>query len=267
VLCAEKFEWPDSTRPEARVLKARVPAHERASVWAAECASTYHNTSVQYVNQPPMSEYDNVLLLKQTNQLKCLYTIVRDRNTSRGDFVFYSDRIIRLLVEEGLNQLPIEAHKIETPLGVTYDGQRFKGKICGVSIIRAGESMEQGLRDCCRSVRLGKILIQRDEETATPKLFYVKLPDDISERYVLLLDPLLATGGSAGMAIDVLLEKGVKPEKIFFLNVLASPEGIKLFKEKYPQIKIVTGMIDECLNDKKYVVPGIGDFGDRYYCI
>lgn len=127
--------------------------------------------------------------------------------------------------------------------------------------------MEQGLRDCCRSVRLGKILIQRDEETATPKLFYVKLPDDISERYVLLLDPLLATGGSAAMAVDVLLEKGVKQDKIIFLNVLASPEGISVFKEKYPKIKIITGMIDDCLNDKKYVVPGLGDFGDRYYCI
>lgn len=166
-----------------------------------------------------------------------------------------------------MNQLPIEPKKVETPLGVTYNGHSFKGKICGVSIIRAGESMEQGLRDCCRSVRLGKILIQRDEETATPKLFYVKLPEDINERYVLLLDPLLATGGSAAMAVDVLLEKGVPQDKIIFLNVLASPEGIEVFQKKYPQIKIITGMIDECLDDKKYVVPGVGDFGDRYYCI
>ncbi|KAG0679853.1 Uracil phosphoribosyltransferase, synthesizes UMP from uracil [Pichia californica] len=214
-----------------------------------------------------MSEYSNVIKLRQTNQLKSLYTIIRDRTTARGDFVFYSDRIIRLLVEEGLNQLPVEPVKIETPVGVAFDGHKFQGKICGVSIIRAGESMEQGLRDCCRSVRLGKILIQRDEETAQPKLFYVKLPEDISERYVLLLDPLLATGGSAAMAIDVLIEKGVKPERILFLNVLASPEGIKIFEEKYPQVKIITGMIDQGLNDKKFVVPGLGDFGDRYYCI
>lgn len=125
--------------------------------------------------------------------------------------------------------------------------------------------MEQGLRDCCRSVRLGKILIQRDEETATPKLFYVKLPEDIANRYVLLLDPLLATGGSAAMAVDVLLEKGVPQNRILFLNVLASPEGIQVFKEKFPEIKIITGMIDEGLDEHKYVVPGIGDFGDRYY--
>lgn len=170
-------------------------------------------------------------------------------------------------MEEGLNQLPVEPYKIQTPLGITYDGQKFQGKICGVSIIRAGESMEQGLRDCCRSVRLGKILIQRDEETAMPKLFYVKLPEDIQDRYVFLLDPLLATGGSASMAVDVLLEKGVKEERILFLNVLASPEGIQVFKEKYPKIQIVTGMIDEGLDDRKYVVPGVGDFGDRYYSI
>ncbi|ODV85414.1 hypothetical protein CANARDRAFT_28213 [[Candida] arabinofermentans NRRL YB-2248] len=213
------------------------------------------------------TEYENVILLKQTNQLKCLYTIIRDQETRRGDFVFYSDRIIRLLVEEGLNQLPIESSVIQTPIGSSYDGHKFQGKICGVSIIRAGESMEQGLRDCCRSVRLGKILIQRDEETALPKLFYVKLPTDIQQRYVFLLDPLLATGGSASMAVDVLLETGVKEERIMFLNVLASPEGIKVFQDKYPKIKVITGMIDEGLNDKKFVVPGLGDFGDRYYCI
>ncbi|KAG7818460.1 hypothetical protein KL909_005082 [Ogataea angusta] len=214
-----------------------------------------------------MSQYENVIMLPQTNQLKCLYTIIRDRNTLRGDFIFYSDRIIRLLVEEGLNQLPIESCQIQTPLGVSYDGHKFLGKICGVSIIRAGESMEQGLRDCCRSVRLGKILIQRDEETATPKLFYVKLPEDIPERYVFLLDPLLATGGSASMAVDVLLQKGVKEERILFLNVLASPEGIEVFKKKFPKIKVITGMIDQALDEKKFVVPGLGDFGDRYYCI
>lgn len=95
----------------------------------------------------------------------------------------------------------------------------------------------------------------------------MKLPEDISERYVLLLDPLLATGGSAAMAVDVLIEKGVKPDKILFLNVLASPEGIQVFKEKYPAVKIITGHIDEGLDEKKYVVPGVGDFGDRYYCI
>lgn len=120
--------------------------------------------------------------------------MIRDKNTARGDFVFYSNRIIRLLVEEGLNHLPVKEMTITTPVGRNYDGVQFEGKICGVSIMRAGESMEQGLRDCCRSVRIGKILIQRDEETSKPRLFYAKLPEDIAKRWVLLLDPMLATG-------------------------------------------------------------------------
>ena len=214
-----------------------------------------------------MSEYPNVLLLPQTNQLRGLYSIIRSKETHRSDFVFYSDRIIRLLVEKGLDQLPVEEKKIVTPLGVEHDGVEFLGKICGVSIVRAGESMEQGLRDCCRSVRIGKILIQRDEETALPKLFYEKLPDDIADRYVFLLDPMLATGGSAMLATEVLIKRGVKPERIFFLNLLAAPEGIEAYHAKFPQIKIITGGIDPKLDDKKRIYPGLGDFGDRYYCI
>ena len=98
------------------------------------------------------------------------------------------------MVEEGLNHLPVVEHTVSTATGNTYSGVKFQGKICGVSIMRAGEAMEQGLRECCRSVRIGKILIQRDEETAKPKLFYDKLPGDIASRWVLLLDPMLATG-------------------------------------------------------------------------
>ena len=209
----------------------------------------------------------NVILLQQTNQLIGLYSIIRDQKTKRGDFVFYSDRIIRLLVEEGLNQLPVEKATIKCHGDYEYEGAKFLGKICGVSIVRAGESMEMGLRDCCRSVRIGKILIQRDEETALPKLFYEKLPEDISQRSVFLLDPMLATGGSAMMAVEVLLNRGVKMDRIFFLNLLAAPEGIKAFQEKYPDIKIITGGIDEKLDENKYIVPGLGDFGDRYYCV
>lgn len=123
-----------------------------------------------------------------------LYRKIRDKNTDRGDFIFHSNRIIRLLVEEGLNHLPTMQHTVVTPTNQHYDGLAFQGKICGVSIMRAGESMEQGLRECCRSVRIGKILIQRDEETAQPKLFYSKIPEDIADRWVLLLDPMFATG-------------------------------------------------------------------------
>jgi len=120
--------------------------------------------------------------------------MIRDKNTGRADFIFYSNRINRLLVEEALNHLPVLPQTITTPVGRTYAGVKFEGKICGVSIMRAGEAMEQALRECCRSVRIGKILIQRDEETSQPRLFYDKLPEDIKDRWVLLLDPMLATG-------------------------------------------------------------------------
>jgi uracil phosphoribosyltransferase len=192
-------------------------------------------------------------------------TIIRNQDTQRGDFIFYSDRIIRLLVEQGLNLLPCVDKDVVTPTGATYQGVTFEGRICGVSIMRAGESMEQGLRDCCRSVRIGKILIQRDEETALPKLYYSKLPMDISSRYVLLLDPMLATGGSAIKAIEVLIESGVLEERIIYINLICAPEGIAAVLGAFPKLKIVTAQVDDGLDAKKYIVPGLGDFGCRYF--
>ncbi|KAI9282920.1 uracil phosphoribosyltransferase-domain-containing protein [Umbelopsis sp. AD052] len=214
-------------------------------------------------------------LLEQNSQLKALMTIIRAKDTSRADFIFYADRIIRLLVEEGLNHLPVVDKTVKTPTGADYNGIDFKGRICGVSIMRAGEAMEQGLRDCCRSVRIGKILIQRDEDTHQPKriefspwfdqLYYAKLPKDIESRYVLLLDPMLATGGSAMQAVQVLLDNNVREDRIIFLNLISAPEGIDAFVKRYPQIKIITGEIDGGLDDNKYIVPGVGDFGCRYF--
>ncbi|RQM04878.1 hypothetical protein DH86_00002671 [Scytalidium sp. 3C] len=212
-------------------------------------------------------EFDNVHILPQTPQLIALLTMIRDKNTQRADFIFYSNRIIRLLVEEGLNHLPVVEHTITTPVGRTYAGVMFQGKICGVSIMRAGEAMEQGLRDCCRSVRIGKILIQRDEETSKPKLFYDKLPEDIATRWVLLLDPMFATGGSAMMAVEVLIARGVPENRILFLNLIASPEGIARFSKRFPKVRVVTAFIDQGLDEKNYIVPGLGDFGDRFYTI
>ncbi|KAH9887735.1 PRTase-like protein [Cubamyces lactineus] len=225
-------------------------------------------TTTTTASQPTLTEPlpPSVYKLPQTAQLEALYTIIRDRETSRGDFLFYSDRIIRLLVEEGLNHLPVVPKTVTTPTGATYEGVGFEGKICGVSILRAGEAMEAGLREVCRSVRIGKILIQRDEETAQAKLFYSKLPQDIAQRYVLLLDPMLATGGSAIKAVEVLKEHGVPEERIIFVNLIASPEGLANFCSKYPSTKVITGWIDQGLNEKAYIIPGLGDFGERRYC-
>lgn len=207
----------------------------------------------------------NVHELQKTNELKALLTIIRDKNTSRAEWIFYADRVIRLLVEEGLNHLPFTPKTVITPTGHKYEGVAFQGKICGVSIMRAGEAMEQGLRACCRGIRIGKILIQRNEETAEAQLYYAKLPQDIKDRHVLLMDPMLATGGSAVLAIDTLVKNGVDPKRIVFLNFLAAPEGIEHVLKSYPDITIIVGEIDRGLNASKYIVPGLGDFGCLYF--
>ncbi|PWN37730.1 PRTase-like protein [Meira miltonrushii] len=229
----------------------------------ASTSATLPSATTAPTTGPPLPP--NSTRLPQTAQLDALLTIIRDKGTSRSDFIFYSDRIIRLLVEEGLNHLPTLEKTVQTPTGLPYKGVSFEGRICGVSILRAGEAMESGLRECCRSVRIGKILIQRDEETAKPKLFYAKLPEDISQRWVLLLDPMLATGGSVMQAIDVLLQQGVPQDRILFLNLVASPEGLQAVYKKFPQVRVICGWVDDGLDENNYIVPGLGDFGDRYW--
>jgi uracil phosphoribosyltransferase len=206
-----------------------------------------------------------VHLLPQTNQLRALHTVIRDRTARREDLIFYSRRIIRLLIERGLDLFPFEPRQVETPIRRTYDGLQFASPICGVSIARAGESMEAELRAICPSVRIGKILIQRDKVTKRPHLYYSALPEDIGRRHVLLLDPMLATGGTALAAIQVLLDKGVSEDKIVFISLITVPEGLTAVCRRYPAVKIVTSAIDERLNENAYMMPGIGDFGDRYF--
>jgi uracil phosphoribosyltransferase len=207
----------------------------------------------------------NLHLLPQTNQLRALHTMIRSKTASREDFVFYSQRIIRMLIEAGLNLLPFQKCDVQTPVGRIYEGLSFSPHICGVSVIRAGESMEGVLREVCGPIRIGKILIQRDKVTKLPHLYYSNFPVDIAERQVLLLDPMLATGGSALAAIQVLLERGVIEENIIFINLITVPEGISAVCERYPQLKIVTSAIEERLNENAYMLPGIGDFGDRFF--
>jgi uracil phosphoribosyltransferase len=219
------------------------------------------------MSPPSVEEHlgTNVHLLAQTNQLRALHSLIRDRTASRDDFVFYAGRINRLLVESALNLLPFEPWDVETPVGRTYDGLRFSSEICGVSIARAGDSMEAALRAVCRSIRIGKILIQRDKVTKLPRLYYAALPEDVARRRVLLLDPMLATGGTALAAIQVLLDSGVAEERIIFVSLIAVPEGIAAVRDRYPRVRIVTSAIDERLNEDAYMIPGVGDFGDRFF--
>ncbi|KAH3735490.1 hypothetical protein DPMN_042023 [Dreissena polymorpha] len=133
-----------------------------------------------------------------TDNIRELQTVLRDRSTSRSDFVFYADRLIRLVVEDGLNQLPYREKEVTTPTGCKYKGLMYEKGNCCVSIMRSGEAMEQALRDCCRSIRIGKILIYSDEDTHDAKVVYSKLPPDIANRKVLLLYPIGMSASASG---------------------------------------------------------------------
>lgn len=171
-----------------------------------------------------------------------------------------------MMVEFALNFLPIEKRTVTTPVDEeAYDGVQFGGRIVGVSVIRAGEAMEASLRSCCRNVRVGKILVHRDEDTAKPIYYMAKLPSDVATRHVLLMDPILATGGSALLAIGKLVEAGVPEDKIIFINIVAAPEGICTLLRKHPKIQLCTASVAEGLNAKKFIRRSPGDFGDRYF--
>ncbi|KAL0431570.1 UNVERIFIED_CONTAM: Uridine kinase-like protein 1, chloroplastic [Sesamum radiatum] len=172
--------------------------------------------------------------------------------------------LVNQVVEHGLGHLPFTEKQVVTPTGSVYTGVDFCKKLCGVSIIRSGESMENALRACCKGIKIGKILIHRHGDNGK-QLIYEKLPKDICERHVLLLDPVLATGNSANEAIELLIQKGVPESHIIFLNLISAPEGIHCVCKRFPLVKIVTSEIDAGLNGKFQVIPGMGEFGDRYF--
>lgn len=212
-----------------------------------------------------MTTGGDIHLLPQTNQLRAMHTIIRDENASRGAFVAHSRRIVRLLLEASMDLLPYDEHHVTTPVGGRYRGVKLATELCAVPVIRAGESMEVEFNELCPEVPVGKILIQRDKQTKRPHLFYSNLPDDVAERHVLLLEPMLATGGSACAAIGVLLEAGVPERNIVFVNFLASPVGLEALRKAHPGVQIVTSSIEERLSENALMVPGIGDFGDRFF--
>ncbi|XP_022654250.1 uracil phosphoribosyltransferase homolog isoform X3 [Varroa destructor] len=198
----------------------------------------------------------NVKLIPITNQTRELQTIIREKNTSRGDFVFYADRLIRMVVEEGLNHFPYTPQTVITPIGAPYEGLRFVKGGCGVSIVRSGEAMEKGLRDCCRSIRIGKILIQSNEDTHEAKVVYAKFPEDIARRRVLLMYPIMSTGNTIIKATKVLLEHGVQPDNIILLNLFCTPKAVRCVTKAFPQLTILTTEIHP-------VAPN--HFGQKYF--
>ncbi|KAH7727581.1 hypothetical protein AAVH_04624 [Aphelenchoides avenae] len=181
---------------------------------------------------------DRIFLLPATDQVRELQTILRDRTTTHSEFVFYADRIIRLVIEEGLNYLPCKPCTITTPTGYEYDGLQFARGNCGVSVCRSGEVMEQALRQCCRSIRIGKVLIGEDQ-----RMLYARLMADIAHRRVLLMYPLLTTGHTIVKAVSILLASNVKEENIFLLSVFSHPRAIKQIRKHYRRLTIITGEV------------------------
>lgn len=176
---------------------------------------------------------------------------------------------MRLLAEDALAEFPTKKVTIQTPCA-PYHGVRSleASELCAVSIVRSGDALLESVRECIPGMSVGKILIQRDEShpDKIPKLFYSKLPKDAHQKFVLLCDPMLATGGSAIMALDVLVVKyNIAPNRIIFANMICAPEGLRALADAYPRVKIVTACIDSHLNNARFIVPGLGDYGDRFF--
>ncbi len=180
--------------------------------------------------------------------------------------MFYSKRLIRLVMEYALSLLPFEKVTVETPQGIPYTGKKCTvKKICGVSILRAGETMEAALTDVCKDIRVGKILIQTSSDTGEPGLYYLRLPKDIKDYRVILMDATVATGAAAMMAIRVLLDHEVPEENISLVSLLMAESGVHTIAYAFPKVSIVTTAVDKEINDKFHILPGFGNFGDRYF--
>ncbi|XP_027809931.1 uridine-cytidine kinase-like 1 isoform X4 [Marmota flaviventris] len=205
-------------------------------------------------------------VLKSTPQVRGMHTIIRDRETSRDEFIFYSKRLMRLLIEHALSFLPFQDCVVQTPQGQDYAGKCYAGKqITGVSILRAGETMEPALRAVCKDVRIGTILIQTNQLTGEPELHYLRLPKDISDDHVILMDCTVSTGAAAMMAVRVLLDHDVPEDKIFLLSLLMAEMGVHSVAYAFPRVRIITTAVDKRVNDLFRIIPGIGNFGDRYF--
>ncbi|XP_013136435.1 PREDICTED: uridine-cytidine kinase-like 1 [Papilio polytes] len=209
---------------------------------------------------------DSLYVLKDTPQVQGLHTFIRNKDTSRDEFIFYSKRLMRLVIEFALSLLPYSQLDVDTPQGFAYRGRKCDvEKICGVSILRAGETMEQAVCDVCKDIRIGKILIQTNQQTDEPELYYLRLPKDIKDYRVILMDATVATGAAAIMAIRVLLDHDVPEHNISLVSLLMAEIGVHSIAYAFPQVKIVTSALDPEINEKFYVLPGIGNFGDRYF--
>jgi len=190
-------------------------------------------------------------------------TILRDKNTSTKDFREIVSEIGMLLTYEATRDLPLAVKEVETPICKTMAPTLKGKKFAVVPILRAGLGLVEGVQRMVPSARVGHIGLYRNEETLEPVKYFCKMPKDIAERDVLVVDPMLATGGSAAAAIGFMKEYGCTNIKLMVL--LAAPQGIMRIQEEYPDVDIYCGAVDEKLNEKGYIVPGLGDAGDRIF--
>jgi uracil phosphoribosyltransferase len=193
--------------------------------------------------------------------VKHILTRLRDATTEPAQFRALARQLTLLVAVEATRDLPLREQPVQTPLETTQ-GHSLAQPIVAVPILRAGLGMLEAITELFTEVRVGYIGLERDEATAIARAYYCKLPP-IGESRVLLLDPMLATGGSAAQAVEVLLKAGAKD--IVHICVVAAPEGVRLLNERFPKVRIVAASIDRGLNDRKFILPGLGDFGDRLY--
>jgi uracil phosphoribosyltransferase len=204
-----------------------------------------------------------------------LHTALRSRDTASPAFVAAAEPLLRRLVECALDvALDYEATDVLTPTGAVFPGLRARREVVGVSIMRAGDSMESALRAAVPGARIGKLLIQRDESVAEKpaRFLYSKMPPGIDQADVMLLDPMLGTGGSSICAVSHLIAPtsdsqavALSIERVTFVCLIACAEGLAALRAAHPRLRIVAGILDECLDEHKYIRPGVGDFGDRYF--
>ena len=190
-------------------------------------------------------------------------SLMRNRNTSTAEFRRLLREISLLLAYEATRDLPLEATEIDTPLERASFPRLAGKKLCLVSILRAGNGILDGMLDLLPSARVGHIGIYREPKTLLAVEYYLKLPDDLAERDVILVDPMLATGNSAVAAISRLTE--LRARSIRFVCVVAAPEGIANLLGVFPHVTIVAAAVDRCLDAHGYILPGLGDAGDRLY--
>lgn len=194
--------------------------------------------------------------------IKHSLTILRDKNTGTENFRHHAAIVSQIMIVEATKNIPMNEFGVETPLAPTQ-GFRLQESIVFVPVLRAGISMLSPARDFLPWTSVGFIGLERDEQTAIAREYYKKFPKGLQDKHVMVLDPMLATGGSLVDTISVLEEK--TPKTISVVCIVAAPEGLELLQKKYPAVEIFTAAIDSHLDERKYIVPGLGDFGDRYF--